>query len=117
MINFAIKNKKNEQALKTLHAKYSDVLFYIAYEILEDEILSEKAVIDTYTRLISSDMPFDDEHDYKPCGILIIICRNIAKALKEGDSFEEYDFDNDDELCQPLSPEEDAEFEAMLEPV
>jgi RNA polymerase sigma-70 factor, ECF subfamily len=69
--------QRNQDAMVMLHQQYADLVFSIAYRILDDDLTAEEAVQDTFLKAWQSIAQFDDQRG-SLVAWLIGISRNVA---------------------------------------
>lgn len=72
--------EKDERKIKIerIYSEHRNRLFWTAYKILNDKMLSEDAVHETIIRAIGHLHKIEETNSYKTAMFLVIICRNIA---------------------------------------
>jgi RNA polymerase sigma-70 factor, ECF subfamily len=93
-----ISRPKNE-ILEELFIKYSNLMFFVAFDILKDRYLAEDAVQKAFLKLEKSKMIIDSTSSNRTRSFVVIVIRNVSitmlnnsrKELRsiEGDGFEE----------------------------
>ncbi len=107
---FIISNEKDKLLVEGLYSRHKDKLFYIAYHILNDRLLAEDAVHNTFVRTIEHLHKIENSNEYQRISFLSVICRNI--------SFDMYNknrktFDNE----LPVDNMEERELESAATPL
>lgn len=73
-----IENDEDRIKIEQIYSKYKDCLYWVAYNILHDRMLSEDAVHETIIRAMGHIHNIDDINSYKTVIFLVIICRNVS---------------------------------------
>lgn len=86
--------KEKNRILEQLYFKYSKLMYYVAYGILQDHFLAEDAVQSAFLKLKRNRFAIDEISCQKTKSFMVIIIRNISMSMighknKENIGFEE----------------------------
>ncbi len=75
---FVINNEHDKLLVEDLYFKYKYRLFSIAFNILNDRLLAEDAVHNTFVRIIEYLYKIENSNEYQRISFLCVVCRNIS---------------------------------------
>lgn len=78
---FILNSEEETQLVVRLYEKYKDLMFKIAYGILNDQSLAEDAVQMSFVKVINNIHKIDEKNVSKTRNFLVIICRNTAITI------------------------------------
>lgn len=79
VLSFATESDRDK--FEYLYAKYKNLMFYKAWEILKDHMLAEDAVSEAYLRVYKNLHKIDDPASNRSISFIVTIVRNTALTL------------------------------------
>lgn len=77
----AIKNQKDRDKAEQIYMQYRQLMYYVAYSILQDRQLAEDAVHESFLKIIDHLDKFSEISCNKSKGLIVVIVRNISLNL------------------------------------